>query len=461
MYYKSVETEESAVIGGDDGLLIQSRISGDLVTTSWEQDGVIHEINGPVAGNKAKREVKRQIYKAISMITGVSFPWGSLTGIRPTLIASECRNDPSMLQEYYLVSETKASLAVETSLQEERIQSKLPVDLFHGYIGIPFCRSRCLYCSFVAEEYQRLEEWIPDYVDVLVREIATLLPLVEQKLQTIYIGGGTPTSLPDPLFEKLLQEISRHLSGEFFTEYTMEAGRADSVTATKLEIMKRYGVNRLCINPQTMKDKTLQRIGRNHTAQQVRDAFALAAGFGFETINMDLIAGLPGENFEDFKKSLDEILLLSPENITIHTLSLKRTSTMAKLIREEATEENDRNRLQKFHIPNQEISDMIEYSNHELKKHGYHPYYLYRQKNMAGGHENVGYSKSGHECLYNVAMMGDKNSVMAFGAGAISKKTGSSLEGVRIERLPNLRDIKSYRNRIDELIDKKRLFFGL
>ena len=281
------------------------------------------------------------------------------------------------------------------------------------------------------------------------------LPLIEQKLQTLYIGGGTPTSLPDALFEHLLAETVRHLGGPHFEEFTVEAGRADSITESKLQIMKRFGVQRICINPQTMQDRTLRKIGRNHTAAQVLDAFTLAREAGFDTINMDLIAGLPGETFEDFKDSLDKLLLLSPENITIHTLSLKKNSTMSHMIQEEQWE------FQKFHIPNPEISDMIVYSTEELKHHGYHPYYLYRQKDMVGGHENTGYSKPGKECLYNVAMMGDRNSVMAFGAGAISKKTGPCAGRPAVTRLPNLKDIQCYQDRIDERIEKKRLFFRL
>jgi len=461
MYYESVKTDDSSVIGGDDGLLIFSMIEKDFVLTKWEQDGTSHMIREPIAGHNEKREIKRQIYQAFVLVTGIAFPWGSLTGIRPTLIASECKNDPSKLSEYYFVSKEKAALAIETGRHEEIIQAELSPDLLHCYIGIPFCSSRCHYCSFISEEILRLEKWIPDYVDVLIKEIDVFLPQIKDRLQTLYIGGGTPTSLPDELFEKLLKGISKHLAAGSIVEYTVEAGRADSITQKKLETMKRYGVNRLCINPQTMQDKTLRRIGRNHTARQVEDACSMARSFSFETTNMDLIAGLPGEHFEDFKDSLDTLIRLSPENITIHTLSLKRTSTMTKIIREKDSEEEKCLQLKNFHLPNKEISDMIEYSINELKKNGYHPYYLYRQKDMAGGHENVGYSKDGHECLYNVAMMGDKNSVLALGAGAMSKKTVYNDNGLKMERLPNLKDVRSYLQRIDELIEKKQRFFGL
>lgn len=461
MYCERVHVFESTVIGGDDGLPIYSIIENDYVLTKWEQNGICHEINEPIIKNNAKREVKRQIYQAFVSITGISFPWGSLTGIRPTLVASECKNNPSRLTDYYFVSGEKAALAMETCIQEELIQSKLSPGLIHCYIGIPFCNTRCLYCSFVSEEYQQLKKWIPGYVDALIKEVTSCLPPVESRLQSLYIGGGTPTSLPDDLFEKLLQAVGENINGGYFTEFTLEAGRADSITIKKLEIMKKYGVNRLCINPQTMQNKTLQRIGRNHTAEQVRDAYSLARKFDFKTINMDLIAGLPGEKFVDFKNSLDELISLAPENITIHTLSLKRTSGLTKMLKEEDRNETKYLKIQNFHKPNKEISDMIEYSINELNKNGYHPYYLYRQKDMAGGHENVGYSKNGHECLYNVAMMGDKNSVMALGAGAISKKMIFNEAGIHMERFPNLKDISSYLSRIEELITKKLMFFEL
>lgn len=461
MYCEPVRIFESTVIGGENELPIYSIIENNFVLTKWEQNGICHEINEPIINNNAKREVKRQIYQAFVSITGISFPWGSLTGIRPTLVASECKKNPSKLTDYYFVSDEKAALAMETCIQEDLIQSKLLPDLIHCYIGIPFCRTRCLYCSFVSEEYQQLKKWIPSYVDALINEVSSCLPPVESRLQSLYIGGGTPTSLPDDLFEKLLKAVCKNLNGGYFTEFTIEAGRADSITENKLKIMKKYGVGRICINPQTMQNKTLQRIGRNHTAEQVRDAFSLARKFDFETINMDLIAGLPGETFEDFKNSLDELILLAPENITIHTLSLKRTSALTKMIRDEDQNSTKSLKFQNFHMPNNEISDMIEYSNIELKKNGYHPYYLYRQKDMVGGHENVGYSKSGHECLYNVAMMGDKNTVIALGAGAISKKMILNEDGMHMERFPNLKDISSYLSRIDELIAKKQMFFNM
>ena len=461
MYFESVQLGQSSVTAGDDSLPISSMIEDDTVRTKWEQDGQLHEISRPVAGGSVKREVKRQIYQALSLITGISFPWGSLTGIRPTVVASECLEHPERLMDFYFVSKEKASLALETCRQEAAIQAKLPGDLYHCYIGIPFCRTRCLYCSFVSEEYRRYETLIPEYVAALVKEIADLLPSFKDRIQSVYIGGGTPTSLPDDLFEMLLAEVSKHTVGANFAEFTVEAGRADSITKRKCEIMKQYGVKRVCINPQTMHDETLRRIGRGHTAAQAVEAFRTARETGFETINMDFIAGLPGEHFNDFKSSLDSLLSLSPENITVHTLSLKKNSAMTRMIRNDREEETSRDQIQKIHTPNKEISDMIEYSVDVLKNAGYHPYYLYRQKDMAGGHENTGYSKTGHECLYNVAMMGDKNSIIAFGAGAMSKRIAAYGSGFRAERMPNLKDIPSYLLRMDEQTAKKRTFFHL
>ncbi len=463
MYYENVRVDGSGVSGGDPGddVVIRSAVENGTVCTSWEIGGTPRAISGPPEDGNIKREIKRQMYRAISEITGISFPWGSLSGIRPTLVAKECLDRPEKLRDLYYVSEEKVSLAMETCRREEAVHAKLPADLMHCYVGIPFCRSRCSYCSFVSQEYRRLEKYVPAYVETLLREAAAFLPRIENRMQSLYIGGGTPTSLPDELFEKLLREISGHLAGEHFTEYTIEAGRADSITQKKCELMKRYGAKRICINPQTMNDATLRRIGRAHTAAQVREAFSLARKEGFEAINMDLIAGLPGERFPDFKESLDELIAMAPENITVHTLSLKRTSELTKCVRGDAEKRDNSLRLQNFHQPDEEISGMIEYSVGALRQAGYHPYYLYRQKDTAGGHENVGYAKAGQECLYNVAMMGDRNSVLALGAGGMSKRAFPCGDAYRIERLPNLKDIESYLKRIDEMIEKKQAFFSL
>lgn len=456
LYYESVREEGNMVTAGDPDITICSKVADGVVSTEWNRDGVFHRLENPATGIYLKREVKRQLYQALTEITGLSFPWGSLTGIRPTLIAAECNNQPEILQDHYFVSKSKALLASETSLNEQNLQTRLLSDSIHCYVGIPFCPSRCLYCSFISSEYNKNEAWTSPYVDALIKEISACLPVLKNKLQTLYIGGGTPTALNDVQFERLLCEISRHLDGERFEEFTVEAGRADSITEKKLAIMKKYGVDRICINPQTLQDKTLVKIGRNHTAEQVIAAYQLAKQFHFNTINMDLIAGLPGEDFHDFKDTLDRILVLRPENITVHTLSLKRTSSLCKIIKEE---KKDEAALRNFHMPNREISDMIEYSIEQLHKNGYHPYYLYRQKDMAGGHENTGYSLPGHENLYNVAMMGDKSSVIAFGSGAMSKRAYSDGNATRLERCPNLKDVREYISRIDEMIDNKCLFF--
>ncbi|MHB1483153.1 MAG: coproporphyrinogen dehydrogenase HemZ [Saccharofermentanales bacterium] len=459
MYYAKIDIVENTVIAGTPGILITNSAENGLVTTKWQDNYISMQIEVPASEISIKREVKRQLYQAMVSITGISFPWGSLTGIRPTIIASECINDPARLQDFYFVSKSKAALATETAFYENEIQKRLPPELIHCYINIPFCRSRCEYCSFVSEEYQKNEKWIPLYVDALIRELTECMPDIAADIQTVYIGGGTPTSLPDQLFENLLKTVHAIMNGKNIKEFTIEAGRADSITEEKLDIMKKYGVSRICINPQTFKDATLQKIGRSHTAGQVRNAYGTAVRKKFKTINMDLIAGLPGETFQDFKESLDELIRMNPENITIHSLSLKNSSDMTRNISENQKADVY---LQCFHMPNIEISDMIEYSYSELKKHGYHPYYLYRQKNTAGGHENTGYTKAGHECLYNVAMMSDRNSVVAFGAGAISKRYIPSEPDLRkkMARQPNIKDIREYLERIDELINKKKMFFG-
>lgn len=459
MYYVEVYITDNNIVAGIPDVMIINTADNDSISTKWGENEISRRIDGPVTESGIKREVKRQLYQAMVSITGIEFPWGSLTGIRPTLIASECIDNPRKLRDFYFVSENKAVLAVETAFHEGKIREIISPEFIHCYIGIPFCRTRCEYCSFISEEYIANEKLVSLYIDALIKEIARCLPAVENRIQTIYIGGGTPTSIPDLLFEKLLKELHRYCISGNLLEYTVEAGRADSITPEKLEIMKKYGVGRICINPQTFNDSTLRKIGRSHTADQAKEAFRLAGTMGFRTVNMDLIAGLPGETFDDFKKSLDELICLNPENITIHSLSLKHSSSMTR----EISENNSTDfHLQCFHMPNKEISDMIEYSYSELKKHGYHPYYLYRQKNAAGGHENTGYSKSGRECLYNVAMMGDMNTIMAFGAGAISKRffPDELDKKKRMVRSPNMKNIREYLERIDELIIRKKIFFG-
>ncbi len=457
LYYGNSIIEDSIIrTKNDDGIIVTSSILDGIISTEWEIEGRQYSICRNLTDANPKREVKRQLYFALQSLTGISFPWGSLTGIRPTLIAKECNFDKSILTGFYFVSETKAEIAVTTARQEQLLENTIPEDSVHCYIGIPFCMTRCNYCSFLSGEYSVYEKWISKYIDALIYEINTFIPLMKDKIMSIYIGGGTPSVISEELLDKLLSTISRFYPEGDYPEYTFEAGRADSITDTKLQLMKRHGVNRICINPQSMNDATLERISRKHTAGEVLRAFDMALNNNFKTINMDMIAGLPGENLEDFTRTLDKIIELDPQNITVHTLSLKKTSDFTRKRRD--VEEKNTN-LQIFNKPCNLLSDMIEYSQNMLESNGYRPYYLYRQKDTIGGHENIGYSKPEHYCIYNVAMMGDKNTVLGLGAKAVSKIFTADTDNSRIERFANIRDIILYTKGIQDQIDRKLEFF--
>lgn len=442
----------------DDGITVISSISDGMIATEWEIDGKPFSISRDQSASNPKREVKRQLYFALQSLTGISFPWGSLTGIRPTIIAKESNFDKSILTGVYFVSETKAAIAVAAARQEQLLENTIPGDSVHCYIGIPFCMTRCSYCSFLSGEYAVYEKWVEKYIEALIFEIDTFIPLMKNRIMSIYIGGGTPSVIHEVLLEKLLSSIARFYPDGDYPEYTFEAGRADSITDTKLILIKKYGVNRICLNPQTMNDLTLERIGRRHTSDEVLKSYEMIVKYKFKTVNMDVIAGLPGEVLEDFKRTLDKIIDLNPENITVHSLSLKKTSEFTRQKKED--EENTLN-PQIFNKPCKILSDMIEYSQNRLEANGYLPYYLYRQKDTIGGQENTGYSKPGHCCIYNVAMMGDKTSVLGLGAKAVSKKVIDDNVTSGIERFANIRDIILYIKGIQIQIDKKLKFFKL
>lgn len=390
---------------------------------------------------KEKRFAKLALYKLISNITNKKMPWGSLTGIRPTKVAYDLINQgvehfliKETLMNSFLVSEQKAKL-VEQVIQNQKciINNDNLVDL---YINIPFCPSRCFYCSFISSEFSRVEKLIPTYLEALVKELNETKKIINQKayiVRTIYIGGGTPTVLSAEQLDYLLSNISYPVS-----EFTVECGRPDTITAEKLYVLKKHNVTRISINPQTFVDATLKKIGRKHTVKDVIEAYKLALPYDFD-VNMDLIAGLPGETFRSFKKSLDMALQLAPNNITVHTLAIKNGSLFANEIQ---PEERDNN-----------VAQMVEYSYNKLLDNDYKPYYLYKLKNQTSGQENVGYFRD-KVCIFNIDSMEESCSILACGANAISKRIYHNEN--KIERFANVKDINEYINRIDEMIEKKK-----
>lgn len=382
-----------------------------------------------------KRFAKLSLYKALEKITGKSLPWGALTGIRPTGLAYRLLEERGEFEEYFTdvlkVSKEKTALTAKVLNAQKGIYSAND-DNTDFFVFIPFCPSRCKYCSFICADVKRSAGLVDRYVNVLTEEIKKSAKLVK-KLRSIYIGGGTPIVLSESNLEKVLSAIDGINSG---VEYTVEAGRPDCITKEKLEILKRHGVNRICINPQTFSDEVLKKIGRNHTAEDILRAYDLAKN-DF-SVNMDFIAGLDGETFDGFASGINKAISLDPDNITVHTLCIKRGADLA-LSRE---------------LPDGEcVKKMLEYSHSALTEAGYNPYYLYRQKYMAGNFENTGYSKPTKECVYNVDTMEEISSTVACGANAISKRVICS-ESL-IERVAAPKDVVTYLDKSEEIMQKK------
>lgn len=392
-----------------------------------------------------KRHCKNHLYEVLSFVSKKSLPWGSLTGVRPTKFARDLveRGEikPHLISEVlvrdYHVSSEKAKLVVQILKNQKCIikNDKL-LDLF---INIPICPTRCNYCSFISNELCTVADKVDIYLDCVLKELEAVKNVIAEQsyiVRTVYIGGGTPTVLTAEQLEKLLSQINYPV-----TEFTVECGRADTITREKLEVLKKYGVSRISINPQTFCEATLKRIGRKTTNKQVLDAYMLAMEYDF-VVNMDIIAGLTGERLGIFKRTINTLLEMNPHNITVHTLSVKNA---AQIRGEEIRYKND-------------VPKMVDFAEKTLTESGYKPYYLYRQKHQIAGLENVGYYRDDNVCIFNIDSMEDTSSVIAIGAGAISKRV-FNLEN-RIERQPNCKFINDYISRIDEMIEKKIKFFS-
>ena len=419
------------------------------------EDNVL-EFSSPLRETKfdTKNDLKRNIYMNLLKLGNKELPWGTLTGIRPTKIVMEMlENDMSLedikkhLKEVYLVSDKRIKLCTDTAKNEFNILKK--IDYKNGYslyIGIPFCPTRCLYCSFTSYSIAQWKKDTDTYVEALCKELLAVSKMYKgKKLQTIYMGGGTPTSLEGYQLSKILNVVKKNFDLSNLLELTVEAGRPDSITREKLEALKAAGVDRISINPQTMQQKTLDLIGRHHTIEDIFESYKLAREVGFENINMDFIIGLNGETLEDVIDSFTKVKSFAPESITIHSLALKRAARL--------NTENKREIMD-----NDLILSMINTATDTCADLGLEPYYLYRQKNMAGNLENIGFSKPGKECLYNILIMEEKQTIIACGAGTSSKIVFG--DG-RIERIENVKDPKLYIERLDEMIMRKESMHGI
>ncbi|MBP5311698.1 MAG: coproporphyrinogen dehydrogenase HemZ [Clostridia bacterium] len=400
--------------------------------------------------------LKRYLYKILSGIYGRGSPWGVLTGVRPVKVLHNLiryglseEDALSHFRDFFFVTDKKSALCLETLKNQFRfIGGDEPGCSF--YVSIPFCPTICSYCTFGSSPIGRYSSRIDSYIDLLEKEIDFTAPLIAANVTEIYIGGGTPTSISAKQLERLLEILKRNFNISGLSEFCVEAGRPDTVDAEKLGVLKKYGVTRISINPQTMNDKTLAAIGRRHTSEQTVDAFGLARQAGFDNINMDVIAGLPGETATDFKRTMKEIRKLDPDGLTVHTLALKRASSLSR--------DEDMKKV----VAVDETESMCDFGAATCASMGMKPFYLYRQKNCVGNNENVSYCKPGRESPYNIHIMEEDRTVFACGAGAVTKvvKNGGSV----IERFFNTKSVDEYLVIGDEIIRRKRaaleLFLG-
>ena len=398
------------------------------------------------------------LYKILCEYTGITQPWGVLTGVRPVKLLRRIIEDEGQINaekkftDEFFVSHEKLELAKETEHNEKRILDLSQKNSFSLYVGIPFCPSRCSYCSFVMASIERAKKLMEPYVELLCEEIRATAQIAKDlglRLETVYFGGGTPTTLSAQQLDRVLSTVNKSFDMTTCREFTVEAGRPDTIDTERLFALKENKVDRISINPQTVNDNVLREIGRKHTAEQFYKAFELARKCGFDNINTDLIAGLPTDTFESFKESLDSIRSLSPECVTVHTLCMKRASTLTNqgvtLNKEDAVQ----------------ARKMLEYTQNMLTADEYIPYYMYRQSRMVGNLENVGWSKKGYESLYNVYVMDETHTILACGSGGVTKLKNNDKD--YLERIFNFKYPYEYVDRFDELIERKsaiKRFYG-
>jgi oxygen-independent coproporphyrinogen-3 oxidase len=460
---KSFRLEEDSLrleihyVEKNEGMEIQVELIEREIRKKKTEIGITQNSTLETRGSH-RNALKKALYLVLSDYTKKELPWGTLTGIRPTKIPMYAIQDHkvfskemeeelvSQLKEIYLMSETKARLSIEITKRELTLLNKTHrMEGYSVYIGIPFCPTTCLYCSFTSYPLKRYENRIDDYLEAMEKELRFIAVLQKGKpLDSVYIGGGTPTTLNETQLERLLCSVREILDFSNVLEFNLEAGRPDSITREKLLLMKKYGVTRISVNPQTMHQKTLDLIGRKHSVEQVKEAFYLAREVGFDNINMDLILGLPGETDADVSVTLNEIKKLAPDSLTIHSLAIKRASRLREVLEEKGVE------------PIHNTKDTMMLAEQAAREMGLSPYYLYRQKNMAGNLENVGYAKDTKYGIYNVLIMEEVQSILAVGAGTVSKFVAS---GNVIKRCDCVKDVDIYIDKIDDMIERKRKLF--
>ena len=437
------------VTAGEEDGGIRVSVDPALCASGSETEILVYEWF-PAEGREDKQDFKAFFYQILSRVTGKQLPWGMLTGIRPTKIAYGLLEDgmgqgeiERHYQEKYFVSAEKGALAVDIAERERRLLSGAHCGAGYSlYLGIPFCPSTCLYCSFTSYPIAGYKEKVDAYLDCLLREAEQMAECFQGKiLDSVYIGGGTPTTLEPEQLERLITRLRELFDFDRAQEFTVEAGRADSITEEKLKVLHRQGVTRISVNPQTMKQETLELIGRRTRVEQVEEAFRLARRVGFDNINMDIILGLPGETAEDVQHTIDRLVELGPDSLTVHSLAVKRASGLNRWIQE--------NGVSMLRNTDETMAIAAE----GAKRLGMAPYYLYRQKNMSGNFENVGYAREGKYGLYNILINEEKQTILALGAGSITKRV---YPDGRIERCENVKEVAQYIDRIGEMIERKR-----
>ena len=438
-------TEEAEIPPKED--YIYTALEGDEITVKAKIDGKYAEAKR-TAENDHARNMELAVFGVLTEILSIRPKWGVLTGIRPVKLAMQLHDMGlseeeirKKLKEERLVSDEKLDLLLTTMEHELEIRASSRPNSVSLYISIPFCPSRCSYCTFTSHSVEKAAKLIPQYVELLcdeLKDIAVLIDEIGLHLETVYMGGGTPTVLTAKQLDRVLSTVNESFDMTGVRELTVEAGRPDTITAEKLAVLKKNGVGRISINPQTMDDEVLAAIGRKHTAEDVKNAFALAKTFGFDSINMDLISGLPGDNMEKFRKTIAEVIAMNPDNITLHTLTVKHGANLAPMAQSVFAATADA---------------MNEYAYGEFAKAGYFPYYLYRQKGTVDNLENVGFCKPGKEGIYNIFIMDETHTILSAGAGGVTKLKAPYDK--KIERIFNFKYPYEYIERFELMNERK------
>ena len=438
-------TEEAEIPPKED--YIYTALEGDEITVKAKIDGKYAEAKH-TAENEHARNMELAVFGVLTEILSIRPKWGVLTGIRPVKLAMQLHDMGlseeeirKKLEEERLVSDEKLDLLLTTMEHELEIRASSRPNSVSLYISIPFCPSRCSYCTFTSHSVEKAAKLIPQYVELLcgeLKDIAVLIDEIGLHLETVYMGGGTPTVLTAKQLDRVLSTVNESFDMTGVRELTVEAGRPDTITAEKLAVLKKNGVGRISINPQTMDDEVLAAIGRKHTAEDVKNAFALAKTFGFDSINMDLISGLPGDNMEKFRKTIAEVIAMNPDNITLHTLTVKHGANLAPMAQSVFAATADA---------------MNEYAYGEFAKAGYFPYYLYRQKGTVDNLENVGFCKPGKEGIYNIFIMDETHTILSAGAGGVTKMKAPYDK--KIERIFNFKYPYEYIERFELMNERK------